>query len=194
MSWSPDGKTLAYLKDSDDPAGSEIWLLSLPDGDTTAVARRLVPGPVGNGRAQFSPDGRYLAYESRQSGRVEVYVQPVSGAGGRVTISSNGGTQPAWTDRELFYLEPGANGMTRIMAVDVKPGESFSAGVPRELFEVSSADYPGGVAPIRAYDVTRDGARFLMAQVLKASIEAPITQVVIVQNWLDELKRMAPSK
>jgi dipeptidyl aminopeptidase/acylaminoacyl peptidase len=189
MSWSPDGKTLAYLKDSDDPAGNEIWLLSLSDGDTTAVARRLVQGPVGNGRAQFSPDGRYIAYESRQSGRVEVYVQPVSGAGGRVTISNNGGTQPAWAGHELFYWEPGADGMTRVMSVDVKLGESFSAGVPRALFEFRSTDYPAGVAPIRAYDVTRDGTRFLMAPVLKDSIEAPITQVVIVQNWAEELKR-----
>ena len=94
MSWSPNGKTLAYLKGSDDSTGREIWLLTLADGDAPAVTRRLVAGRVGYGRAEFSPDGRYLAYESRQSGRLEVYVQAVSEGGRRLTISSNGGSRP----------------------------------------------------------------------------------------------------
>jgi hypothetical protein len=62
------------------------------------------------------------------------------------------------------------------------------------LFEFRSADYPPGVSPIRAYDVTNDGTRFLMARVLKDSVEPPITQIVIAQNWLEELKRMVPAK
>lgn len=196
MSWSPNGKTLAYLKGSDDSTGREIWLLTLADGDAPAVGRRLVAGRVGYGRAEFSPDGRYLAYESRQSGRLEVYVQAVSEGGRRLTISSNGGSMPAWAGhgRELFYWEGGQNGTIRVMAVDVKLGESFSAGAPRALFEIKSADYPAGVAPIRQYDVTRDGTRFLMARRLQDSVEPPITQVVVVQNWLEELKRMAPAK
>jgi serine/threonine-protein kinase len=196
MSWSPDGKTLAYLKDTGgDSTGNEIWLLSLRDDGAPAAARRLVPGPLGTARAEFSPDGRFLAYESNASGRNEVYVQPVSGSGRRVTISSNGGLRPAWAGhgRELFYWEQGLD-VTRVMAVDVKLGESFSAGVPRALFEFRSADYPPGVSPIRAYDVTNDGTRFLMARVLKDSVEPPITQIVIAQNWLEELKRMVPAK
>ena len=99
MSWSPDGKTLAYLKNATGSTGntanarwtsgsSEIWLLSLSGGNAPAVARRLVPGPVQSGRAQFSPDGRYLAYELQQSDRTEVFVQPVSGAGGRVRATA----------------------------------------------------------------------------------------------------------
>jgi Tol biopolymer transport system component len=208
MSWSPDGKTLAYLKgrnrfeagntsDSRWTSGSsEIWLLSLSGGNAPAVARRLVPGPVQNGRAQFSPDGRYLAYELEQSGRTEVFVQPVSGAGGRITISSNGGSMAAWAGygRELFYWEPGRDGTTRIMTVEVTLGESFSAGVPRPLFEFRSAEYPAGVSPIRPYDVTRDGTRFLMARRSAESVEQPITQLVLVQNWLEELKRLVPTK
>jgi hypothetical protein len=103
---------------------------------------------------------------------------------------------PAWAGhgRELFYWEAPPDGNTRLMVVDVKLGERFSAGAPRALFEIRSADYPPGVAPIRAYDVTRDGTRVLMAQVLRDSIEPPITQIVVVQNWLDELKRMTPDK
>jgi len=160
------------------------------------VARRLVPVAPQNGRAQFSPDGRYLAYESGTSGRPEVYVQPVSGASGRFTISNSGGAQPAWAGNghELFYWEQRPDGITRVMAVDVTPGERFSAGVPRALFEVRAADYPPGATAIRAYDVTRDGTRFLMARRLAASVEPPITQVVFVQNWLEELMRLVPVK
>jgi hypothetical protein len=196
MSWSPNGKMLAYLKDTANSTSSEIWLLTLADGDGPAVARRLVADPVRYGRAEFSPDGGYLAYESPVSGRMEVYVQPVSETGGRFTISNNGGGLPAWAGhgRELFYWEAPPDGNTRLMVVDVKLGERFSAGAPRALFEIRSADYPPGVAPIRAYDVTRDGTRVLMAQVLRDSIEPPITQIVVVQNWLDELKRMTPDK
>jgi dipeptidyl aminopeptidase/acylaminoacyl peptidase len=197
MSWSPDGKTLAYLKEAGSGStGNEIWLLSLGDRDAPATARRLVPGPLGTARAEFSPDGRFLAYESGAAGRNEVYVQPVSGAGRRVTISSNGGVRPAWAGhgRELFYWEDGSNGMVRVMAVDVKLGESFSAGVPHMLFEITAADYPPGVSPIRAYDVTNDGTRFLMARNLKDSIEPPIAQIVVAQNWLEELKRIVPAK
>jgi Tol biopolymer transport system component len=193
MSWSPDGRVLAYLKDTGGSTGNEIWLLSLSNGGATA--RRLVPGPV-TGRAEFSPDGRYLAYDSRQSGRNEVYVQSVSGPTRRVTISNNGGAMPAWAGhgRELFYLAPGGEGTTRLMAVDVTLGESFSAGVPRRLFEIRSADYPPGVGPVRPYDVARDGTRFLMARRLEDSVEPPIRQIVIVQNWIEELKRMAAAK
>jgi serine/threonine-protein kinase len=207
MSWSPDGKTLAYLKGATGSTGntfgnrwtsqsSEIWLLTLSGGAAPAVARRLVPGPIQNGRAQFSPDGRYLAYELEQSGRTEVFVQPVSGTGGRLTISSNGGSMAAWAGygRELFYWEPGRDGMTRIMSVDVTLGERFSAGVPRPLFEFRSADYPPGVSSIRPYDVTRDGTRFLMARRSAETFGQPITQIVLVQNWLEELKRHLPTK
>jgi eukaryotic-like serine/threonine-protein kinase len=194
MAWSPDAKTLAYLKET---AGlRELWLLSLPGADAKAVARRFISTPLQYGRAQFSPDGRYLAYESSESGRSEVYVQTVSGAGRRVTISGNGGSQPVWArhGRELFYRDEEDDGTVRIMAVDVTLGETFSAGAPRALFAVRSSEYPPGASPRRAYDVTRDGKRFLMVQQGEDSAEPPITQIVIVQSWLEELKRTAPAK
>ena len=145
----------------------------------------------------FSPDGRYLAYESDEGGRTEIYVQPVSEGGGRVTISTDGGSQAAWArnGRELFYREEGGpNRTTRMMVVDVTLEGTFAAGIPRPLFELRSNEYPPGAAPMRAYDVTRDGKRFLMVQQGEDSAEAPITHVVIVQHWLEELKRMAPAK
>ena len=195
MAWSPDGKTLAYLK-GQDSTGNEIWLLSLADGDRAPVTRRFEAGRIRFGRAEFSPDNRYLAYESDEGGRTEIYVQPVSEGGRRVTISTNGGSQAAWaeTGRELFYREEGPNDTTRMMVVDVTLGDTFAAGIPRPLFGIRSSASPGGASPIRAYDVTRDGRRFLMTQEDEDSAEPPITHVVIVQHWLEELRRMAPAK
>jgi eukaryotic-like serine/threonine-protein kinase len=195
LSWSPDGKTLAYLKDAES-TGNEIWLLSLADGDRPAVARRFVSGRIQFGRAEFSADGRYLAYESEASGRTEVYVQPLAESGRVVTISANGGSQPAWAGngRELFYREDGPDGSLRIMVVDVTLGDNFTAGRPRVLFQLPSTEYLSGASPLRAYDVTRDGSRFVMARQGEDTAEPPITHVVIVQNWLDDLKRVAATK
>ena len=98
------------------------------------------------------------------------------------------------TGRELFYREQGPNNTTRMMVVDVTLEDTFAAGIPRPLFEIRSSDYPAGASPLRAYDVTRDGRRFLMTQEDEDSAEPPITHVVIVQHWLEELRRMSPAK
>ena len=122
------------------------------------MTRRFEAGRIRFGRAEFSPDNRYLAYESDEGGRTEIYVQPVSEGGRRVTISTNGGSQAAWagTGRELFYREEGPNDTTRMMVVDVTLGDTFAAGIPRPLFGIRSSASPGGASPIRAYDVTRE--------------------------------------
>ncbi len=111
-SWSPDGTTLAFVEEGDTLAQQffqfDIWVLSIGDRKTRAViqtaANEMTP--------EFSPDGRWLAYVSNQSGRSEVYVQPYPGPGERHLISTNGGVQPAWSGngRELFYVQGGASG------------------------------------------------------------------------------------
>jgi hypothetical protein len=138
--------------------------------------------PFWEGEAQFSPDGRWLAYVSNETGRYEVYVQPFPGPGGKRQISAGGGREPVWArqGRELFYR----NG-NQVMAVDVTLGSSFSAGKPRPLFEGQYFAQPGFIN----LDVAPDGQRFLLLQ--DATPDAALTQIHLIQNWFEELKQKA---
>ncbi len=180
ISWSPDGQALGYMEL--DPATSwDVWVLRLSDRKAQPFLRTASYETV----PQFSPDGRWLAYVSDESGRYEVYVQPYPGPGGKWQISTDGGTEPVWNPngRELFYrIGP------KMMAVDITTQPGFSAGKSRMLFE---GPYPSLVATVPSYDVSPDGQRFLM---LKASEQSQaITQINVVQNWSEELKRRVPS-
>ena len=140
--------------------------------------------------AELSPDGRWLAYVSSQTGRIEVYVEPYPGPGERHLISTNGGFQPAWGgNRELFYVQPAAPGSeTRtLMSVAIVTAPAFSAGKPVAMFGSADLAMPWG----RSYDVAPDGRRFLLA--LKGDEPARPTEMIFVQNWLEELKRLVPT-
>jgi hypothetical protein len=132
----------------------------------------------------LSPDGRWLAYTSDESGRPEVFVQPFPGPGAKSQISTGGGIEPVWSPngRELFYLSG-----DRMMAVDISMSPGFKAGAPRALFEGRYLRSPNGVA---AYDVAADG-RFLMVQPLHP--DPPTNQIQIVLNWFEELRRIVPN-
>ena len=165
---SPDGKFLAF--ESQNPAtGFDLVVLPLKDGGKPQVFLRT---PFNEQSAAFSPDGRWLAYNSNQSGRFQIYVQPFPGPGGKWQISTEGGQGPHWArnGRELFYL----NG-DRMMAVQITTSPAFSAGKPVELFE--GRYYQGGPS----YDVTPDGQRFLMIQTVEP--EQPATQINVILNW-----------
>ncbi len=131
----------------------------------------------------FSPDGHFLAYVSDESGRREVYVQPYPGPGGKLTISTDGGQEPVWSadGRELFYR----NG-NQMLAVAIRTEPTFSAGKPRLLFE---GNYQLDAVGHPFYDVSPDGQRFLMVRPKGGG--AP-TQLYVVLNWGEELKRLAP--
>jgi len=191
-SWSPDGRTLVFLQrlGSTASVNRDIWALTL--GDSAPAARPFLVSAADESSAELSPDGRYLAYESNQSGQSEVYVQPFPGPGRRELVSTDGGGQPVWAPngRELFYRASGPGPMMRMMAVDVTLGHVFTAGRSRVLWEAMRARYPGGTGG-RTYDVAPDGRRFLMIQ-QRDLPQPPITHVVLVQNWLEELKRLVP--
>ena len=166
--WSQDGRFIIYEKDQ-----SELWVLPL-SGDGKPYA--FVQSQSSDAGARFSPDGRWVAFVSEETGRQEVYVTRFDKPGEKWRISTDGGNLPRWRrdGRELFYLMTGG----KVMAVQVKPGAEFVAGPPMPLFKADplSADY----------DVTADGQRFLFIA------SAPGTQLLpfaVVLNWMADLKR-----
>ncbi len=145
--------------------------------------------------ALFSRDGRYVAFLSDQTGQWEVYIRPYPGPGGQTPVSVAGGTEPAWAPTgELFYRR------TRdymMMAVEVSTDPVLTVRAPVELF---AGVGPGvGSSPTARYDVTADGQRFIMGADLMRSGEAGAggggrQQVIVVQNWVEELKKRVPTR
>ena len=198
---SPDGMRIvgfgnpSVATSSPTPAIFRVQLFPLP-GHAGAWGAGQSRGPVPSvGHAspqalfdgtfsEFSPDGRYIAYQSPESGRVEIYVRPFPQVdSGRWPISTTGGTRPAWAHngRELFYIDE-SNTLT---AVPVRTsGTSFSAGAPLRVLDAKySSVFPG-----RPYDVSADGQRFLMLK-----DKATSAGLVVVLNWTEELKRHLPT-
>ena len=163
----------ASLMLNDPTTNTDLWTLSL-DGRDLRPYRRT---PAAERQGSFSPDGKYLAYSSNESGRVEVYVEQASGSGARWQISTNGGEQPRWSRKgnEIFYR----NG-SKMMSVTVQ-ATPFSAAKPVELFDVNY-DRGGAVA---GYDVAPDGQHFLMTLPERPNP----TEIRVVVGWPEELKR-----
>jgi dipeptidyl aminopeptidase/acylaminoacyl peptidase len=180
VSWSADGQTLAYAETNPTTSWDE-WLFRLSD----RKSQPFLQTSFYEGAVQFSPDGKWLAYVSDESGRFEIYVQPYPGPGGKYQISTEGGTEPVWNPngRELFYRSG-----DKIMAVAITTQPSFSAGKPKMLFE---APYLALATTVPSYDVAPDGERFLMMKTGQATLSS--TQINIVQNWFEELKRRVPA-
>jgi len=179
-SWSPDGQTLAFTQ-----GGSNIWMLPR-EGERKPWA--FLNTEFYEAGAVFSPDGRWLVYESNETGRDEVYLQPfsVTGPGGKLPVSIGGGAEPVWPrdSRDLFYR----NG-DKMMAVAIETEPELSVGTPRLLFEGRFLE-KGPVPLRRNYDVSADGQRFLMIQREQDLVP---TEIIVILNWFEELKRLVPT-
>jgi len=177
---SPDGRTLMFGQ-LNDQGRTELWTLPLagdrkPQIYLQAVGTLRADAGASDGNARFSPDGRWIAYQSNEAGPIEVYVRPFPGPGGKWQVSSGGGQSPVWAPngKELFFRAPSS-----MTAVDVQVGASFGNGTPRQLFTYNFPVFSD-------YSVAADGGRFLM--VLDAAA-ATSPEVRVALNWADELKR-----
>jgi eukaryotic-like serine/threonine-protein kinase len=187
MSVSPDGATLVFRE-----SAPSLDLTTMSLAQPKQPARSLLNTSAAEQNGEVSPDGRWLAYQSNESGRFEIYVRPFPNVdAGRWQISTDGGMQVVWSrnGQELFYL--GLNG--GVMTAAVGTGTAWSNGTPAKLFD--DPYFHGNAAGVgRSYDVTPDGRRFLMIKQRDGSDSQEGTAFVVVQNWHDELKRLAPGK
>jgi serine/threonine-protein kinase len=197
--WTPDGRQLLYYVTPGDGASAGAPVIWVQDV-ASKTAPRVIAGTLGNaGAADVSPDGRWVVYQSAESGQFQIYVDAFPGPGPRYQVSTDGGGSPIWRGdgRELFYLasprgtrgqeEGAARGASdadiRMMAVPLVSQTTLTFGTPRELF----VGRYGINGPARGYDVHRDGQRFVL---LKPRERRPlvVTEMNIVQNWTSELK------
>jgi Tol biopolymer transport system component len=172
--WSPDGTSIVYWEG---PLGT-LWQLPL------SGARKPVPlvqNNFNNSQGVFSPDGRWLAYQSDESGRWEIYNQPLTTPGERVRISTNGGILPRWRrdGKELFYRDPD----NRIIAVELRRDDvTLEPGSPSVLFSLDRS--------VWWYDVASDGQRFLVP----LPVAGPASSMTVVMNWTELLKQRVPAR
>jgi dipeptidyl aminopeptidase/acylaminoacyl peptidase len=172
MDWSADGKFVLYRTVSS-KTGNDLFALAMDEHKAFAVSQTDFDERDG----QFSPDGRWVAFVSNESGRPEVYVQPFPGPGRKQSISSNGGGQPRWRrdGKELFYLA--LDGRMMAVAIDIA-GRQVVGSAPVALF---AANVGAAVQTNnrQQYEVSADGQRFLLNTLVEEAA-APIT---LILNW-----------
>jgi len=177
--WSADGATLVYWVVR---GTSDIEMLSIA-GDGSRVP--LLATEFSEQGPAVSPNGAWMAYESDESGQLEIYVQRFPELGGRVSVSTDGGRQPLWSrdGQELFYRSPAG-----VVVVPVDTGKTFTAGDPEVLFQDRYFLYLAR----RTYDVSPDGQRFLMVSG-DGELDAIPLGMNLIENWSEELERLVPT-
>jgi eukaryotic-like serine/threonine-protein kinase len=188
-SWSADGKAMVFEDYREATQLASIGMLSI-EGDRKW--KPLLQDEYTQANPQISPDGRWMAYFSMESGKAEIYVRPFPKVNsGKWQVSFGGGQEPRWSPdgRELFYRNGDA-----MMAVAVETAPTFKAGLPKELFRGNYSSYYG-----HSWDIRPDGKKFLMIQPPASTQAAPTAaaprpKINIVVNWFEELKQRVPTK
>ena len=176
--WSHDGRYIAFdQQDSKGKTKYDLWVVPL-FGDHKPFP--YLQTPFNEGTGMFSPDGRWMAYESDQSGNYEVYLSPFPAGGSKWQVSQGGGVQPFWSGdgSKLYYVAPGG----KLMEAGIKEnGSAVAIGTPRELFQVQLQDPTEGG---QCYAVAPGGKRFLVDEI-KQGASPPLT---LVSNWTSMVK------
>jgi hypothetical protein len=181
--WSRDGRFIVYRL-LDPKTAFDIWVLPMDRG-AHLKPFAFLHSEFNELFGQLSPDNRWMAYTSDDSGRREVYVRPFPAGEGRINISIAGGEQPRWSGagKELFFVSADRRMMSVAVKATAGPQPSFEAGSPQPMFEVHLAQSARDA--LFEYDVTADGKRFLLATSGSASAAA----LTVVSNWDVELKK-----
>jgi Tol biopolymer transport system component len=176
--WSRDGKWILVQRTSD-TTGIDLWVFPTAPG---AKARPLIQTKANEGCGQFSPDGKWVAFTSDESGRNQIYVQTFP-EGGKWQISKDGGVQPRWRGdgKELFYRDVEQN----MVAVDIRTGTAVEAGIPKALFQAPRNNFDEVVFAIN-YAATRDGQKFAVITAPRGQDPEPLTAIL---NWTSLLKK-----
>jgi serine/threonine protein kinase/Tol biopolymer transport system component len=174
--WSSDGKYILYERTTQATA---LWTAEMPGLKTS----RLLQGPGTTKNGQFSPDGRWLAYTSNESGKWEIYITSFPELRGKWQVSNTGGTQPRWRGdgKELFYLASDG----KMTAVQLTAKEHFDSGQPIPLFQASAREQVAG-SELITYDVAKDGQRFLIDTQMEKEGALPM---MVILNWNANLER-----
>ena len=176
---SPDGRTIAFVR-TEVQTGDNLYARPLDGGEPPRPVRATRNEEI---HASFSPDGRWIAYQSDETGRPEIYVEAFPGPGERVQVSAEGGSQPVWAGNgEIFFRR-----FDEIWVVTTRLGARFEFEAPRPLF--SFPIIPAREADSRTFDVTADGQRILAITIPEASRPR---QIEIVTDWTAELARLVP--
>jgi serine/threonine protein kinase len=169
--WSKDGRFLLYLE-LDPKTGRDLWALPITGNNRKPILVANTPSDELKG--QFSPDGHWVAYQTNESGRFEIVVQPFPEPTSKWQVSTGGGIQPRWQNdgKELYFVAPDG----KLMAASITTGATFAAGIPTPLFSVTPES---ALSTKQQYTVSRDG-RFLISQPVDSSTTPPIT---VILNW-----------
>ncbi|MGH9400144.1 MAG: hypothetical protein ACRD00_07230, partial [Thermoanaerobaculia bacterium] len=183
-SWSPDGRVIAYtVSYTADRGGTrkllstDIWLLSM---DGKGSERPWFETPFRETAATFSPDGKWIAYVSNESGSLEIYVGPYPGPGAKIKISNDSGIEPIWArgGRELVYRT--GHDAEKFMVVDIQTTAGLTASTPRPLFS-SALDVGGREDVFREYDISGGGNEIIALRTIR--VDEPSRQLAVVTNW-----------
>jgi Tol biopolymer transport system component len=164
VTWSPDGRSLVYESIANDKTDADLWIVEPdhPEGN-----RALIQTPADEREAQFSPDGRWLAYTSDESGEPEVYVVAVPLTARKWQVSTTGGSHPRWRGdaSEIFFI----SAARQVMAASLRAGTDLEISVPEMLFDSKPAGF---------CDVSPDGQRFLVSEPVENFLDSSLTVIV----------------